>query len=57
MQVWLEFFFTALPVHRGELPDVLINSFNKYVSLHYVPGTVPVVRGYCEESTQKSLRW
>lgn len=47
--------FTSFPVHRGELPDVLINSSNKYVSVHYVPATVIVVRGYCEESTQKSL--
>lgn len=47
--------FTALPVHRGELPDVWINSSNKYVTVRYVPATVIVVRGYCEESTQKSL--
>lgn len=54
MQLGLDF-FTALLGHRGELPDVLlINSTNMCV--HYVPGTVMVVKGYCEESTQKSLR-
>lgn len=44
MQAWLEFFFTAFLVHKGELLDVLINSFNKYMSAHYVPGAVAVVR-------------
>lgn len=47
--------FTAIPVHRGELPEVLINWSNKSVSVYYVPATVIVVREYCEENTQKSL--